>query len=131
MKKYRPLFLTGTARGGTNLVKWILECNEDIVLESEPYLPLYTSLRNKIIQKHNYSGSVFQFKPNSPLDEYYFINEKINVMKAIQDSSLKVNFDKDELADLLKKVSTRMDDYVPHLKKYLHMFNGNDYASLF
>ena len=31
MKKYKPLFLTGTARGGTNLVKWILESNKDIV----------------------------------------------------------------------------------------------------
>ena len=42
---YKPLFLCGTARGGTNLVKAILGCNKDVILESEPFLPIYLDLK--------------------------------------------------------------------------------------
>ena len=48
-----PLFLCGPANCGTNLVKAILGCNKDVILESEPFLPIYTSLRDKIIKDKN------------------------------------------------------------------------------
>ena len=111
---YKPLFLCGTARGGTNLVKAALGVNNDIVLESEPFLPIYTSLRDKII-KDNDNPSLSYIKPGSPLDEYYYLDAKLTAMEAIQNSSLNVDFDNLENQSLRSKITKRMNDYVPHL----------------
>ena len=47
-----PLFLCGPANCGTNLVKAILGVNENVHLESEPFLPLFQYLRTEILKKN-------------------------------------------------------------------------------
>ena len=88
---YKPLFLTGTARGGTNLVKWILERSTKISLESEPYLPLYTSFRNAALEKFVKFKNI-KFKNSSPLDDYYYMDSKIEIMEKIQKTRLTLDY---------------------------------------
>ena len=56
-----PLFLCGPANCGTNLVKAILGVNENVHLESEPFLPLF---QNQKIPKQNiqihFFNTIFQ-----------------------------------------------------------------------
>ena len=127
---YKPLFLCGTARGGTNLVKAALGVNNDIVLESEPFLPIYISLRDKII-KDNDNPSLSYIKPGSPLDEYYYLDAKLTAMEAIQNSSLNVDFDNLENQSLRSKITKRMNDYVPHLINNIDLIAGNNYGEIF
>ena len=84
-----PLFLCGPACSGTNLVKAILGVHPEINLESEPYLPLFRSLRNAIVSRSN--NFVFQsFDPKSPFNEYYFFDERLAIMDLIQSSDLDI-----------------------------------------
>lgn len=127
---YKPLFLCGTSRGGTNLAKAILGCNKDVVLESEPFLPIYTSLRDKIIKDQN-NPNLSYIKPGSPLDEYYYLDRKLTAMETIQNSSLNIDFDNLESTLLKSQITKRMNDYVPHLINNIDMIAGNNYADIF
>ena len=41
-----PLFVTGTARSGTNLVARMLDAHPEVSVACDPYFPLFHSLRN-------------------------------------------------------------------------------------
>ena len=127
---YKPLFLTGTARGGTNLVKWILERSDKISLESEPYLPLYTSFRNAALEKFVKSKNI-KFKNSSPIDDYYYEDLKIKIMEKIQKTGLTLNYKTKQNINLKKNISKRMKDYVPYLRKYVNFFNEKNYKKMF
>jgi hypothetical protein len=126
----KPLFLAGTARGGTNLIRWILDVHPEINLESEPFMPLYRSLRNAIVSKSN-NSSIKSFNPNAPIDEYYYFENKLAVMELIQKSRLDIKFDSETLDPLKQAITNRMNDYVPQLIPYLDEFHGNTYKDLF
>ena len=124
-----PLLLCGPACAGTNLVKAILGVHPEINLESEPYLPIFRSLRNSIVSKSN---EIIKktFNPDSPMNEYYFFDEKIKIMDLIQNSNLNINFEINELEKLKIDIIER-SEYVPHLTKYLNILEGKTYKKLF
>ena len=126
----KPLFLAGTARGGTNLLRWILDVHPEINLESEPFMPLYRSLRNAIVSKSR-NPLIKSFNPDAPIDEYYYFDNKLAVMELIQKSKLDVKFDSERLDSLKQAITNRMNDYVPHLVPYLNEFYGETYKDLF
>ena len=123
-----PLFLCGPANCGTNLVKAILGVNENVHLESEPFLPLFQYLRTEILKKKSKDTKT---KYTDPLFEYYFSKLDIDKIQTIQNSNLKVKINKKQLNDLKKNVLKRMDDYVPHLKKDIKHLKGLNYKSVF
>ena len=127
---FKQLFLTGTARGGTNILKWILESSNKISLESEPYLPLYTSFRNAALKNFTRSKNI-KFKNSSPLDDYYFESNKVKLMDKLQDTKLTLKFDKKLKKNLKIKISNRMRDYVPYMCKYVYLFNEKNYKKMF
>jgi len=124
-----PLFLCGPACCGTNLVKAILGVHPEINLESEPYLPIFRSLRNAIVSGSN--NSVLQsFNPKLPLSEYYFFDEKLAIMDLIQSSNLEIEFNPQEFNQLKSDIADRCE-YVPHLIQYLDTLKGSNYKELF
>ena len=80
-----PLFLCGPANCGTNLVKAILGVNENVHLESEPFLPLFQYLRTEILKKKSKDTKT---KYTDPLFEYYFSKLDIDKIQTIQNSNL-------------------------------------------
>lgn len=101
-----------------------------IHLESEPFVPLFRSLRNTILLNSK-NSSIDSFDPESPIGEYYFLDERLEVMDLIQKCDLYIPFNDNELNELKNKISNRMHSYVPHLINYIDLLSGRNYKELF
>jgi sulfotransferase family protein len=126
----KQLFLSGTARGGTNLITMLLSVHPDIQLAQDPYLPLFKSFRNTVIRNSN-KTELENFDPKMPLDEYYYLNSRLTVMKLIQNSDLCTSLDKSERSELLKSLKDRMKLSSPLLIPFIDELQGENYKELF
>ena len=88
-----PLFASGTARGGTNLMTMMLSVHPQISLSQDPYIPLFRSFRNAIVSASADAGLLEGFDPEGPLDEYYYFDQKLAVMRMVQDADLSRSVD--------------------------------------
>jgi len=116
----RPLFTSGTARGGTNLRAQILSVNKDVRLASDPFLPLFRELRNAILLKSGDQLMREWLDLDSPLDDYYFCPMKLKALQYIQKARAEdIPFSEPRWARLKDLQSKRMSlasaDLIPHL----------------
>lgn len=123
----RPLFIAGTARGGTNLAIMIASVHPEVSLSQDPYLALYKSLRNAAVAAQGPSG----FDLESPLDEYYYFAERVRIMKLVQQADLDLPFDARELPALKTVLADRMRLSSPRLLPHLDRLHGRTYRELF
>jgi hypothetical protein len=97
----------------------------------DPYFPLFPSVRNAIILGSPDPPLRSSFDPSSPLDDYYFSDERLGIMDAIQAGDLHLPFDPNEREHLREAVARRMKhecaDLVPHLSRLL----GLTYKEMF
>lgn len=124
--KSNPLFISGTARGGTNLLIMMLSVNAEVSLSQDPFLILFKSFKNAVLS-HN------GFKPNDlrePLDEYYYFKEKIKKMRLLLESDLNLRFDSD-IEALKTAIANRMKFASPLLVPHLDQLKGSNYRELF
>ena len=122
-----PLFISGTSRGGTNLAIMMLSVNSEVSLSQDPFLALYKSFNNAVLSINGLKVNDLQ----SPLDEYYYYKEKIEIMKIIQNSDLNIPFNNSNLSDLKTVIAERMKLSSPLLIPYLDELKGNNYKVLF
>lgn len=123
----KPLFIAGTARGGTNLAIMIASVHSEVSLSQDPYLALYKSLRNAAVAPDGIHG----FDLESPLDEYYYFDERLRVMKLVQQADLDVPFNQHELPALKAALADRMRLSSPRLVPHLDHLSGRTYRELF
>jgi hypothetical protein len=118
---YRPLFITGPARSGSTLLTRMLAAHPEIMAASDPYFPLMRSLRNAIVRASADSQLRSSFDPTSPLQDYYFTDERIHLLDVIQAGTLEIRFEDDEWVDLHARLVARAEaesaDLVPHLNE--------------
>ena len=110
-----PLFVTGTARSGTNLVARMLDAHPEVSVACDPYFPLFHSLRNAALR-----AAGLEFDPSLPLEDYYGDATRIARLDAVQAIELSVlPFDPSERDRLLEALAARAAvecaDLVPHL----------------
>ena len=122
-----PLFSTGTARGGTTFFARILSVNNEVKVTSDPYLPLFRSLRTEIIRKFANT----EFDENLPLDDYYFSDEKLNYLKTIQQKNLDMPFPQESMLKLHAQLKARAPMGAKELLPYLDQLEGTTYTTLF
>ena len=126
-----PLFSAGTARGGTNLLTYLLSVNPQVSVACDPFLPLFRSLRNAILRHRADSELQQTVDPVSPLGEYYFNPDGIRVMECIQESDLDIPVDPSETPALLDALGRRTALTCPYLRPHLLTLHGRTYAELF
>ena len=126
-----PLFASGTARGGTNLMTMMLSVHPQISLSQDPYIPLFRSFRNAVVAASGDSEVLDRFDPEGPLDEYYYYNQKLAVMGMVQDADLSLSFDRDGADELVKSLGARASLSSPRLVPYVDQIRGEDYKELF
>jgi len=129
MPGFDPLIVTGPARAGTTMAALLLSAHREIMVASDPYLPLFRSLRAAIM-RHQPSGFP-GFDPGSPLQDYYFSDERIAVMDAIQSAGLNVPFDQNEREAFLERSVQRAAVMAPDLVEYFQRLTGPDYRTIF
>lgn len=123
----KPLFSFGTSRGGTTFFARILSVNRAIKIASDPFLPIFRSLRTTIIRQKIDP----EFNGDLPLDDYYFSKRKIEMMKAIQGSDLSLPLPAKESDILCSQLLARMDLAAKELVPLFSGFRGNTYFDLF
>ena len=125
------LFTTGVVRSGTTLLTQILSVNKNICLASNPYLPLFKQLRNDILLNCADSEVVTTLDRNSPIDDYYFTEVKLRMMRYVQTVDLRIPYRCEDHGTLLGEVADRMSLDSPNLIPYLDMLSGETYLELF
>ena len=123
----KPLFSFGTSRGGTTFFARILSVNPDIKVAGDTFLPIYRAFRNRIMRKKIDAN----FDCSCALDDYYFSEQKLQNMKAIQDSSLNIAFPQNELKELQARLFERLDLAAKELKSAVKEIKGKNFLDLF
>ena len=126
-----PLFTSGTARGGTNLLTVLLNVHPDISLAIHPYLPLFKSFRNALIAALKDTQRFDTFDGEGPLDEYYYSENRLAVMRLVQSSDLDLQFDQSGRSQLLRALKSRTGLSSPLLVPHLSELQGETYKNLF
>ncbi len=122
----KPLFVSGTARGGTNLAIMMASVLPEVALVQDPYLALLKSFRNTLMARDRVEG----FDLHSPLDEYYYDDRRLDVMRRIQDATLDVPFDAQSLDELREVLANRMRLSAPLMLPYLGELQGGTYREV-
>ena len=122
----RHLFVSGTARGGTNLAIMMASVLPEVALVQDPYLAFLKAFRNTLMAREPVDG----FDLHSPLDEYYYEDRKLDVMRRIQDATLDVPFDERSLAELRDVLANRMRLSAPLMLPFLNELRGTTYREV-
>lgn len=113
----RLLFTSGTARGGTNFRTLMLNSHPHIRMSLDPFIPLFRFYRDSLLKS---SGATL-LAPSGVLDDYYFSDSKLKIMKTLQSADPDIPFDLSQWAKLKDAIASRMTlasvNLIPHLDK--------------
>ena len=130
MSNFPLLFVTGTARSGTTLLAQMLNAHPSVAVALDPYLPLFRSFRNASIRSNCEASTAGRFV-TGPLQDYYFTDERLTVMDAVQAGTLDAAFNASERDDLLTALTGRAGLAAPELVPLLAELFGRTYRELF
>ena len=131
MSDYRPLFATNLARSGSTLVGMMLSANPAVSVASEPFLDLFRSMRNTFIREGADSALQESFDPSSPIQDYYFTDERIGLLDVIQAGDLSCSMPSEEWEPFLKISNSRTALSNADLVPYLNQLKGSNYKEMF
>jgi hypothetical protein len=103
----RPIFLTGLARGGTNILARMLIAGGSSRIAIHGFQPWFKSLRNVIVARHATPETIAQFDPDAPFADGYFDETQFALQKTIHRGTLDVPFDAAEWPALLGRLQAR------------------------
>lgn len=127
----RPLFVTGPARSGSTLLCMMLSAHPEVMVASDPYLTLFRSLRNAIVRERTRIEIQKNFDPSTPIQDYYFSDELLEIMNAIQASDLDITFNKEEWTDFTEICLGRTRNMCPDLVPLFGKLLGSTYKDIF
>lgn len=127
---YRPLFVFGLARSGTNLLARMLDRHPDVTVALDPFLPLFRSLRNALVATRATEAVRQRFAPAAPFQDYYFDHDGPVLLDLMLAAQADVPLDQSELAALRRKAAERAALESPALGARMDGLAGNDYGEL-
>ncbi|MCX8045010.1 MAG: sulfotransferase [Desulfobacterota bacterium] len=105
-RQFIPLFITGIARSGTNLVGRMLNAHPEIAVAIDPYLPFFKSLRDALVIK-TLKKPWQEFTPSMALQDYYYTDERIAILDLVQNGSLDMRLEKTQRLVLIEQLANR------------------------
>jgi hypothetical protein len=112
------LFTSGTARGGTNFRTLMLNNHPHIRMSLDPFIPLFRSYRDSLLRAAG-QQHLLERLPSSVLDDYYFSETKLQIMKTIRAADPDVPFEMSQWERLKPAIASRMSlgsmNAIPHL----------------
>jgi hypothetical protein len=115
----RPLFVTGTARSGSNLLARMLDAHPDATVACDPFFPLFPPLRDALVAASADPAVRASLDPGAPLQDYYGTDARIRLLDAVQAGDLDVPLPAGAWAALRPAIARRMRhdcaDLIPHL----------------
>ena len=133
MSKYKPLFVTNTARSGSYLISMMLSTNKDVMVASEPYLELFRALRRALVNNGANAELRSAFDSNAPMQDYYFDPKRIALMDVIQSGEIDVPFDfeEKEWESFVEVSKNRVSLQCKELASRIPDIRGNTYREMF
>lgn len=125
----RPLFASGTARGGTNLITMMLSVHHSVSLAQDPYLPLFKIFRNQVVRDSGCFAAQYDYE--SALDEYYYFENRLSIMRLVQEATLDHVFDNSLREKFHSSLVSRMKLSSPLLAPYANRVEGSTFKELF
>ena len=122
---FSPLFVAGTARGGTNLAIMMASAHPGVALVQDPFLAILKSLRNAAV-----GAGVTAFDPGGPLDEYYYYPDKLDVMRTVQACRLDLPVPPPAIQAIQAQLIPRMKLSAPLLVPYVERIRGPSHKDL-
>jgi len=127
---YRPLFVFGVARSGTNLLARMLDHHPAVAVALDPFLPLFRSLRNAVVETYAPQEIRRRFNPASAFQDYYFDSDGPALLDLMLAAQADLPLDGDALVALRDKAAERAALESPVLGKRMEGLEGADYGSL-
>jgi len=109
----------------------MLSVHPEISMAQDPFLPLFKSFRNAVIESAGNPSLTGVRDPGYPLDEYYYFEDRLSVMRRVQSADLNLDFPAGRMPQLLDDLSTRMKLSAPLLAPHLKKLSGSTYKSIF
>jgi len=128
---YRPIFIFGLARSGTNLLARLLDRHPSVCVALDPLMPLFRSLRNARVAAHAPDAVRLRFSSASPFQDYYFDCDAPVLLDLMLNTPADLPFDRAQLADLREKAAVRAALESPALGALMSGLSGTDYGMLF
>lgn len=120
------VFLSGTARGGTNLVTKALSVGQGIHLANDPYLALLKYLRRDFLQEYFDRP----FNADDPLPDYYYQENYQELVNAILQANRNPHFDESHKELLISDIKKRASVSTPLIVDKLNELKGDNYKTL-
>jgi hypothetical protein len=105
----------------------MLSAGRGASVASDPFLPVFRSLRNALLRE----ARIDTLPPAAPLQDYYFGDERLRWLDAVQAGSLDAALAAGELDDLRGRVAERAGFEAPQLLPHLGRLGGATYRELF
>jgi len=120
------IFLTGTARGGTQIVAKMLSANENVNIATGPLLEILRLQRNLVLNKFDNKKYSLSSTSKLPFQDYYYSDESIKILDLVMNLSANVKLSKNiwkkHLNIVKKRTSIENQDLVKHINK---IYNPN------
>jgi hypothetical protein len=124
---WSPLFVTSTVRSGSTLLTHMLSAHKDLTVAADPAMPLFRALRNAVLT----ARGDLRLRPDEPFQDYYFTDERLAVLDAIQESSLEMAVDAATWRVLLESMRTRAGFECADLVPFLDRLAGPRFVDVF
>ena len=127
---YRPLFVFGLARSGTNLLARMLDRHPSVSMALDPLLPLFRSLRNALVRTRAPDAVRQRFSPASSFQDYYFDSDGPALLDLILAAQADIPLNPVELVGLRKQSAERAALESPALGIHMDKLTGSNYGEL-
>ena len=127
---YRPLFVFGVARSGTNLLARMLDRHPSVTVALDPFLPLFRALRNAVVATQAPAAIRQRFSPASPFQDYYFDADGPALLDLMLAAEAGIPVDRNTLSALREQAAARAALESPALGTLMHQLAGDDYGQL-
>lgn len=128
MAEFRPLFVFGLARSGTNLIARMLDRHPQVALGLDPFLPLFKSLRNAAVAERGDSALLAACQPTSPFHDYYFIDFGAKLLDTILFAPPSLSISASDAHQLREAIISRSALESPDLANRMIAIGGACYA---
>lgn len=124
-----PLFILGTARSGSTLLAKVLDAHRALAVASDPFFTLLRMFRNAAVAA---DGRVppGAFRPEEPLQDYYFRHGQDAVVRAMLEASLDLPCDPAAWEASYASRLARLSHECPDLAPLLPRMRGGSFREL-
>jgi hypothetical protein len=127
---FRPIFVLGIARSGTNLLARMLDRHPQIAVALDPFMPLFKAIRNAVVLTSAPEAVRRRFDPDAPFQDYYFHPDGPAMLDALIEGDARAPIGDAELAELRRTCAERAALESPTLGERMARLSGASYAEL-